>query len=157
MDSIGHPEADAWHEAGHAVVARLLGGRVVGVTLDSELEDLDGHAAIQWRARDERELASLSGRVALGGPLAELAFRGDQDLEEPDVLAAWEADWDEVERAAAVVEPRPVERVAVIRRWIDEVRALVTDSHVEERIARVADALDAHRSLDEDLFEDCLA
>jgi hypothetical protein len=157
MHSTGHPEADAWHEAGHAVVARLLGGRVRWVTLETEEEHEQGRAAIEWRPRDARELASLSARAALGGPLAELVHRGEDGLEDPSVLAAWAADEQEVERAATELEPDPEKRVALIRSWLEEVRALVTDPVVEERIARVADALDAHGTLDEDLFEDCLA
>ena len=157
MERTGHPEAEAWHEAGHAVVARLLGGRVVWISLEDDSDEHDGRAAIEWRPRNERELASLSGRAALGGPLAELLHRGDDSLQDPEVLAAWVDDEREVERCAKIVEPDGERRVALIRRWLEEVRAIVEQPDVEERIARVADALDAHGTLDETLFEDCLA
>lgn len=156
MDRTGAPENDAWHEAGHAVVAHLLGGRVRLLTLEAEDERLEGHAAVEWSTRDPLELARLSGLTALGGPLAELLQRGVHDLEDPDLLAAWEADEAEIERAAALLEPDPAERIALIRGWIDRVRALLDDPHIEELVARVADALDAHGTLDEALFEDCL-
>jgi len=149
MDRTGHPEAEAWHEAGHAVVARLLGGRVRWLSLEAEDAALEGQAAIEWRARDARELASLSGRTALGGPLAELSFRGEHELEDPRLIAAWDADWSEAERQAAILEPDGEQRPARLHRWIDADRALVTAPAVAERIARVADALDAHGSIDE--------
>ena len=156
MDASGHPEQEAWHEAGHAVVARLLGGRVRWVTLESDLDGLEGHAAVEWTAASERQLASRSGRTALGGPLAELLFRGELDIEDAVTLASWQADWSEVERAASRLEETLEGRSRVISAWIAEVRAMIREPHVEERIARVADALDAHGSLDEGLFEDCL-
>ncbi len=156
MHSTGHPEAEAWHEAGHAVVARLLGGRVREVTLESSRGPFEGHAAIEWRPRDVRELASLGGRTALAGPLAELRFRGEADFEDASVIAIWKADWDEVEQAAEQLEADPEARTAVISSWVSEVKAMVGEPAVEERIARVADALDAHGTLDEDLFEACL-
>lgn len=156
MHSTGHPEAEAWHEAGHAVVARLLGGRVRGVTLESDRDGLEGHAAIEWRPRDVRDLASLSGRTALAGPLAELRFRGEGGLEDLGVIAVWKSDWDAVEQAAEQFETNLEARAAVIPRWVSEVRAMVGEPAVEERIARVADALDAHGTLDENLFEACL-
>ncbi|MHC4262654.1 MAG: hypothetical protein ACYSWX_09050 [Planctomycetota bacterium] len=156
MDRTGHPEAEAWHEAGHAVVAHLLGGRVRRVSLEDEIDGLDGHAAIEWRCGSRRERAERSGRASLGGPLAELVYRGDDDLEDLHVLAAWDADWEEVEAAARIVERDAARRISLIRSWIDDVRALLDDPDVAERVARVADALDAHGALDDELFEDAV-
>ena len=156
MTTTGHPEAEAWHEAGHAVVAHLLGGRVRELTLEMDEDGLDGRSSIEWRGLDGMGLASVSGRAALGGPLAELIFRGEDSLEDPSVLSAWEGDWAEVERCALRVEPDPAARVGVISGWIESVRALLADGRVEEWVARVADALDAHGTLDRELFESCL-
>ncbi|QDU65350.1 hypothetical protein [Engelhardtia mirabilis] len=156
MNDTGHPEAEAWHEAGHAVVAHLLGGRVRELTLEAEEEHLEGRASIEWRGLDASALAVVSGQVALGGPLAELLFRGDDSLDDPELLSTWEQDWSEVERCARVVEANAALRARLIRTWIDRVQGLLADDRVEERIARVADALDAHGTLDEELFESSL-
>jgi len=81
---------------------------------------------------------------------------GGHELDDVHVLAAWEADWQEIERCAAVLAPEPERQRRVVESWAREVRALLLDAGVEELVARVADALDAHGELDETLFEDCL-
>jgi hypothetical protein len=156
MASPDPTEIEAWHEAGHAVVAHLLGGRVVSVSLEPEEDGYGGRSAIQWRTSDEASMASLSGRVALAGPIAEVERFGGHELDDVHVLAAWEADWQEIERCAAVLAPEPERQRRVVESWAREVRALLLDAGVEELVARVADALDAHGELDETLFEDCL-
>ena len=72
------------------------------------------------------------------------------------VLAAWAADCQEIERCAAVLEAQPEAQARVVESWAREVRGLLADPGVEELVARVADALEAHGDLDETLFEDCL-
>ena len=59
----------AYHEAGHVLVAHLLGGQVVETTLESERADHVGHTAVAWHGLDEPELAQCSALVALlAGP-----------------------------------------------------------------------------------------
>lgn len=156
MGAADPEEIEAWHEAGHAVVGHLLGGRVLRVSLEPEEEGFGGRSAIEWRGADEREAASLSGRAALAGPIAEVERFGGEDLDDVHVLAAWAADWQEIERCAAVLEARPEAQARVVEAWAREVRGLLADPGVEELVARVADALGAHGDLDEALFEDCL-
>ena len=98
----------------------------------------------------------LSGRVALAGPIAEVERFGGHDLDDVHVLAAWEADWREIERCAAVLERQAEGQRRLVEGWAREVRTMLLDPGVEELVARVADALDAHGELDETLFEDCL-
>lgn len=149
-------EIEAWHEAGHAVIAHLLGGRIVSVSLEPEEDGLGGRSAIQWGTSDDASVASLSGRVALAGPIAEVERFGGHDLDDVHVLAAWEADWREIERCAAVLERQAEGQRRLVEGWAREVRTMLLDPGVEELVARVADALDAHGELDETLFEDCL-
>ncbi|MEM7518321.1 MAG: hypothetical protein AAF368_15540, partial [Planctomycetota bacterium] len=110
-------------------------------------------ASIRWPSMDSKRLATLSALTALGGPLAELLRFGSDSAEE---IAAWTADWEEVLRAAELVATNSEEQARTIDRWIDEVRAMLGADEVEERIARVADALEAHGTLDATLFEDCV-
>ncbi len=145
----------AWHEAGHAVVATLLGGEVVCVTLESDLDGHDGHAEVHWRLAGG-ELAWAQLRVALAGPLAELDYRG-QDVDQPaEVLAAWRGDWEEAEALLAQLEPVEARREALLLRALTELRELIEDPAVTERIARVAETLDAHGTLDAELLAGCL-
>lgn len=153
----GSPEREAWHEAGHAVVAHLLGGKVLEVTLESEDDAFEGRVTVAWAGASAREAAGRSGRAALAGPLAELArYEGELDVGAAEIRAAWSGDWDEVEACLACVEPDPERRTSLLRRWFDEVGQLVARHDVETLIGRVADALDAHGTLDESLFLHCL-
>ena len=65
-------------------------------------------------------------------------------------------DWREIERCAAVLERQAEGQRRLVEGWAREVRTMLLDPGVEELVARVADALDAHGELDETLFEDCL-
>ena len=156
MERIGSPEEEAWHEAGHALMAHLLDGTVESLTLESDEELFEGRASIAWPPAPAPEAARRSALTALAGPLAELIFRGDVDLEDPDLVRAWDGDWQEVERCAAVVEPDPDLRTDLIQRWIHGVETTLRSPRQEETLARIADALDAHGTLDRTLFEECL-
>ena len=144
------------HEAAHAVVAHVLGGEVRLVTVESEEEGHEGHTEVLWPARD-RDLALRHGALAaLAGPLAELEHEGRHLLEEPETLAAWGRDWAEVDGALQALERDPEARQQLLHQWIRDVADLVADVVVAEHIARVADALETHGTLDETLFQDCL-
>jgi len=147
---------EAWHEAAHAVVARLLGAHVRSVTLEADEDEFGGRTEIAWPPLPEAELASRSATVALAGPLAELERFGDEDPGDPRVLAAWEADWAEVERCAAIAAGDGDARLRAMRAWMGHALALLRDHGVDRVVARVADALEAHGTLDDALFEDCL-
>jgi len=149
-------EPTARHEAGHAVVAHLLGGRVRLVTLESEIESHGGHTEVAWSpGLGERDRLDRSAQVALGGPLAELIWSGQDVLDDPAVVSTWAEDWEEVMLAAQRIEGDREKAEARIHRWIHDVRDLLEDPAVDEYVARVAVALEAHETLDETLFEDC--
>ncbi len=155
MSSPTPDEYLSWHEAGHAVVARLLGGHVRLVTLEQDDDGVGGMASIEWPVKSDAGCADLSGRVALAGPLAEIERFGAFDPGDLRVLAAWEMDWAEVDRCATALRSTDEGREALIRSWVEDVRQIVGDPDVEERIARVAEMLDAHGTLDEDLLDEC--
>ena len=161
------PGPEAWHEAGHALAALFLGGVVREVTLESERDGLAGHAAVEWPAgADVGEAgARRMAAVALAGPVAELVFRGEDVLDDPDAVAAWRADWDEAERwlgealarSGETAESRNAERREELRRAIlRELHGWFDESEGYERLARVADALDAHETLDAALFAEAV-
>lgn len=145
-------ETAAYHEAGHALVAHLLGGEVVQCTIEDEDGDLHGSTTVRWRLADPVERARRIGLSALGGPIAEARFRGDVDVLES--LAAWEDDWRQAQQALAAAGAGPAQQKQLLGRWVREVGALFADEDTWERLCRVADALAAHGTLDEDLFVD---
>ena len=91
------PATASYHEAGHVLMAHLLGGRVVGASIEHEDADWMGQTAVEWTGVDPVERARRSAMVALAGPVAEAWWRGEATV--VDALTAWRADWEEVERA----------------------------------------------------------
>ena len=147
---------EAWHEAGHALAAHLCGGRVREVTLESELDGHEGHAAVEWRPAPADEVARREATVALAGAVAELVFRGEDVLDDPAILSAWRGDWDEADAQLVLLHPELDAREAARRKILRELRAAFDGPQGYERLARVADALDAHETLDEELFLEAL-
>ena len=76
------PELIAYHEAGHALVAVLLGGRVKLVTIEPDNDDgpsRSGETVVHWRRGvSAREMAVKGVQVYLAGPVAEMIYSGDQ-------------------------------------------------------------------------------
>lgn len=147
------PARAAYHEAGHVLLAHLLGGEVTLVTLESEEHEQEGHTEVRWRGLAERERQRRSALVALAGPVAEQIWRGE-DLDD-DSAAAFAADHAEIE---AVLQglAAPHERERTLRRWLQEVVAALRDPRTWEQLCRVADALEAHETLDADLLDELL-
>ncbi len=156
MDRLGSPDAEAWHEAGHGLMAHRLGGAVTWLTLEADEDEFGGRVTVEWPPGNAVDHATRSAQAALAGPLAELVFRSDLELDDPTLVQAWDGDWQEVERCAAAVEPSPDKRTDLIQRWIHHVQDALADPRSEELLARIADALDAHGTLDATLFEDAL-
>ena len=143
----------AYHEAGHVLMAALLGGRVVLATLEDEDETRRARTTVSWPPATTKEHRRRSALVALAGPLAEARFRGDVDpVDEP---TEWRGDHAEV-AAALAFEPGE-RRDAELREWLLEVRAALFSPEAWEQLCRIADALEAHGTLDEDLLDDMLA
>ena len=147
------PATASYHEAGHVLMAHLLGGRVVGASIEHEDADWMGQTAVEWTCVDPVERARRSAMVALAGPVAEAWWRGEASV--VDALTAWRADWEEVERALLVVPPS--DRAATLRSWLADVRFELLNDVAWEHVCRVADMLEAHGTLDETLVEDALS
>lgn len=147
---------EAWHEAGHAVAAIAYGGVVKYMTLDSEFDDHDGHVEVAWHLPPGEDRSRRLAAVALAGPIAELVHLGEDRLDSPEVLSSWSGDWSEAEGCLEELHPDEEHRTRLRRELVREVRALFENPEVYERTARVADALEAHGSLDDTLLEDAL-
>lgn len=147
------PVTASYHEAGHVLMAHLLGGRVVGASIEPDEDELMGQTAVEWSGVDALERARRSAMVALAGPVAEAWWRGEASV--VDALTSWRADWQEVERALLVVPAD--ERDASLRGWLADVRFELLGEVAWEHVCRVADMLEAHGTLDETLIEDALS
>lgn len=147
------PTTAAYHEAGHALMAHLLGGRVVQVSLEVDDDGHMGRTTVEWRRRNAAEQRRCSALVALAGPVAEARWRGDVSL--LDALSAWHGDWQEVQ-AALAAEAGDAGPAVLLTRWLREVRQQFDDASVWELLCRLADALEAHATLDETLLDELL-
>ena len=85
------PVTASYHEAGHVLMAHLLGGRVVSASIEHEEDEFMGHTAVEWHGLEPVEQARRSAMVALAGPVAEAHWRGSATL--LDALTAWRADF----------------------------------------------------------------
>lgn len=153
MSAVDDDALAAYHEAGHVVVAHLVGGRVVEASIESEHDGHRGHTQVVWSNASTDEVRVGSALAALGGPIAETLWLGD----EPDAsaLGAWRADWEEVEAALADAASDE-DRDALRSSWIARVVSALRDPVAWERACRVADHLEAHGTLEEDQIEDLL-
>ena len=147
------PATAAYHEAGHAVMAHWLGGRVLACSIEDEDERVHGTTTVDWRRLATGERQRAVALAALAGPVAEARWRGDMELLES--LAAWEADW-RLATAALAQIAGPAERRPLIEKLTREAAAAFEDPERWELLCRVADALEAHGALDADLFADAI-
>ena len=147
-------EIAAYHEAGHAVVASILGGKVISVSIESESELLDGDAVVMWRRDSGNErLAALDDiRVALAGPIAEMVHVGDYDylqIREEHAMD-WRIAMDSLQsldlsddRAARLLQTTVAELYRTVRR--DAVWSAISD---------VADLLWVHETIEGDQVDE---
>ena len=147
------PVTASYHEAGHVLMAHLLGGRVVGASIEPDEDEWMGQTSVQWSGVDALGRARRSAMVALAGPVAEAWWRGEARA--LDALTSWRADWQEVDRALLVVPAE--DRAATLRGWLSDVRAELLNDVAWEHVCRVADMLEAHGTLDQTLVEDALS
>ena len=143
----------AYHEAGHVLIAHLLGGRVVESSLESERAEHVGHTTVEWSGLSRDDRVRCSALVALAGPVAEVLWRGEEVLDED--LSVWRADWDEVDLALGQLADL-AQHEALREHWLRELNAKLNGAAVWERLCRIADSLEAHGTLDRELLSELL-
>ena len=150
----------AYHEAGHAVIAHVLGGSVDGLQLGGDIDDLlgdrFGDCRVIWGAVDplcdwqrQREVLTL-----LAGPVAEMVYRGESL--HPAGFGPWQDDW---QRAWALCEsftPDSRSRIGFLERLLQQLSVEMQREPCWAAIAAIADELLAHESLDADQVAEIL-
>ena len=152
-------ELTAYHEAGHAVMAHLLGGRVRQVTIEPDNDDgprRSGDTQILWRrgAIAERDFARISVQVHLAGPAAEMAYSGEPY--HPALVAEWTADWRGAFEAAAILHADERKRTQYLEEALRRLYHQLRGDDVWKALAALADSLLAHETLDEEQVREVL-
>lgn len=149
----------AYHEAGHALLAERLGGHVLMATIEPVDDDgprRHGETQIAWRTADmtRQEFAMRQLQVALAGPVAEMIYSDEQY--EPRLIREWWADW--IVATASIRELKPAitddEVLQFVNKVLKELIAYFSQDETWDRLAMLADHLEAHQSLDEDLLDE---
>lgn len=152
----------AYHEAGHAVLAEQLGGHVLFVTIEPVDDDgprRHGETQVAWvtntkRGGRDEDAAFAPLQVALAGPVAEMIYCDEQY--EIRVLREWKADWLVAEHTIRTMRPgiTATELEQVMRKQLELIIRWMSQDHVWNQVASVADELAAHQTLDEDLLDE---
>ncbi len=147
-------ETAAYHEAGHAVVASILGGRVVSVSIESESDEVDGDAVVAWSraGRTDRELALDEIRVALAGPIAELVYAGEYDYLR--IREEHAVDWQIALSCLRRLEMSTQREAGLLQKTVAELYQTIRQDNVWSSIGDVADLLAVHETIEGDVVRE---
>ena len=151
------PELIAYHEAGHALMVLLLGGKVKHVTIEPENDDgpeRHGDTQVFWprAAIGDKEFAKKVVQVCLAGPVAEMIYSGEPY--HPLFVAEWAADWREAWEAAVPLHPNDRRRLAYLERVSIELYHRLKEDKMWATLASLADSLLAHETLEGEQVEE---
>jgi hypothetical protein len=144
-------ELIANHEAGHALMALVLGAEVRLVTIEPDNDDgpeRQGDTQVVWRRASfhEKEYATRAVKVCLAGPVAEMIYSGDPY--HPGLIAEWSADWREAWAAAESLHPGERARLRYLEEVSIQLYHRLKHDDVWAAIASLADHLLAHETLE---------
>jgi ATP-dependent Zn protease len=145
----------AYHEAGHAVMACHLGGRLLSVSIERNHLDLPRQAGLvtaEWpsaNSSNQKSFAENCSRqihVILAGPVAEAIYRGEPL--HPSAVVEWQDDWQQALAQAELFEKSEPKRWKLLEQiYATLYRILQQDMHWQA-ISEVADQLLAHETID---------
>jgi ATP-dependent Zn protease len=153
-------EIVAYHEAGHVLLAVLLGGRIRSVTIEPDRDDGParyGDSQILWPRGlwSAREQAEKDVQVALAGPVAEMIHTGDPF--HPGLVAEWSADWQAAWIAAAPFMADEVQRLRHLEQVSIRLHRQLSRDDYWAALAAVVDHLLAHDTLEGEEIEEILS
>jgi ATP-dependent Zn protease len=147
----------AYHEAGHALMAFILGGEVQLVTIEPDRDDgpqREGDTQVLWRrSRDgAKEFAKKAIQVSLAGPVAEMIYTGEPY--HPGHVAEWAADWTEAWAEASHLHADERRRLAFLEEVSVRLYHKLKDDTLWSPLAALADNLLAHETLEHEQVEE---
>ena len=151
------PELIAYHEAGHALMAVLLGGKVKQVTIEPDNDDgpdRQGDTQVVWRraGTSDKEFAKIAVQVSLAGPVAEMIYSGDPY--HPGLVAEWAADWREAWDVAVPLYADERQRLEYLENVSIQLYHRLKEDELWAALAALADNLLAHETLEGEQVEE---
>ena len=145
------PELIAYHEAGHALMALLLGGEVRLVTIDPDHDDgpqRQGDTQVLWRRSgiSDKQFAMDAVQVSLAGPVAEMIYSGE--AYHPGLVVEWAADWNDAWQAADILHRDERRRLQYLEQVSIELYHRLRGDELWAALAALADHLLAHETLE---------
>lgn len=152
-------ELTAYHEAGHALMAALLGGHVRQMTIDPDNDDgplRTGDTQVVWRrGLSEKEFALKAVQVSLAGPVAEMLYSGDPY--HPGMVAEWSGDWRDAWEQASQFHPEARARMDFLEQISIQLYHQLNGDDLWPALAALADNLLAHETLDREQITEVLS
>ncbi len=153
-------ELIAYHEAGHALMAYLLGAKVQRVTIEPDHDDgpdRQGDTRVLWRraADGEQALARKMVQVCLAGPVAEMIYSNEPY--HPGLVAAWAADWREAWDTAGLLHADERKRLTYLEEVSIQLYHRLQANDLWAALASLADHLLAHETLEGKQFDEIVA
>lgn len=150
-------ELIAYHEAGHALMAYLLGGRVRIVTIEPDRDDgpeRQGNTQVVWRRSgiSDKDFAKTSVQVSLAGPVAEMIYSGDPY--HPGLVAEWAVDWREAWETAIPLHAEERKRLKYLEYVSIQLYHRLKEDNLWAALASLADNLMAHETLEAEQVEE---
>lgn len=141
----------AYHEAGHALMALLRGGKVQQVTIEPDNDDgpaRQGDTQVIWRRSrmSDKDFAKIAVQVSLAGPVAEMIYSGDPY--HPGLVAEWAADWREAWEAAVLLHRDERKRLEFLEQVSIQLYHRLKQDDLWSALACLADNLLAHETLE---------
>jgi len=150
-------ELIAYHEAGHALMALLLGGKVKHVTIEPDNDDgpdRQGDTQVLWLRSgiSDKDFAKNAVQVSLAGPVAEMIYSGDPY--HPGLVAEWAADWREAWEAAVPLHADERRRLKYLEDVSIQLYHRLKEDDLWAALASLADNLLAHETLEGEQVEE---
>ena len=140
----------AYHEAGHAVIASILGGEVVSVSIESESHEVEGSAIVSWEHGGQTDpLAALDDiRVALAGPIAEMVYAGEYDYLR--IRNEHAVDWQVALSRLRGMSLSLDREAGLLQKTVAELYQTIRRDDIWSAIGDVADLLSVHETIEGD-------
>ena len=141
-------EWTAYHEAGHCVVAVLLGGMVEWATIDPDRDDGPrrwGDVRVQWDCGPPWMAQAM---VYLAGPASELVYR--EESIHPAFVPEFANDWSAAWKAVSANKKSDQDRLRLLEGLFSQLYQSFQRNDYWSAVAELADLLLAHETIEHD-------